>query len=149
MRVAIAGATGYIGGRLAPRLLDEGYAVRCLVRSPEKLTGREWASHSGLEIEKTDLSDAASLTQRLAGCEAAFYLVHSMSSAGSAYAQQDRVLAETFAAAAQAAGVKRIVYLGGLGETGGDLSEHLASRREVEAALASAGVPVTVLRAAM
>ena len=149
MRVAIAGATGYIGGRLAPRLLDEGYAVRCLVRSPEKITGREWASRSGLEIERTDLSDAASLTQRLAGCEAAFYLVHSMSSAGSEYAHKDRVLAETFAAAAHAAGVKRIVYLGGLGETGVDLSEHLASRREVEAALASAGVPVTVLRAAM
>ncbi len=149
MRVAIAGATGYIGGRLAPRLIDEGYAIRCLVRSPEKLAGRVWASRPGVEIERTDLSDAVSLTQRLAACEAAFYLVHSMSSAGSEYARRDAMLAETFATAAQAAGVKRIIYLGGLGETGPDLSEHLASRREVEAALASAGVPVTVLRAAM
>ena len=149
MRVAIAGATGYIGGRLAPRLIDQGYAVRCLVRSPEKLQEREWATRSGVEIERTDLSDAASLTQRLAGCEAAFYLVHSMSSAGSEYARKDLALAESFAAAAKAAGVKRIVYLGGLGETGPDLSEHLASRRDVEAALASAGVPITVLRAAM
>jgi uncharacterized protein YbjT (DUF2867 family) len=149
MRVAIAGATGYIGGRLAPRLIDEGYAVRCLARSPEKLANREWASRSGVEIDRTDLSDAASLTQRLAGCEAAFYLVHSMSSAGSEYARRDQELAEIFAASARAAGVQRIVYLGGLGETGPDLSEHLASRREVEAALASTGLPVTVLRAAM
>ena len=148
-RIAIAGATGYIGGRLAPRLVDDGYLVRCLVRSPAKLAGRSWAGNPGVEICQADLADAASLARNLAGCDAAFYLVHSMTSAGAGYADKDRQLALQFASAAREAGVGRIIYLGGLGETGADLSEHLSSRREVEAALASSGVPVTVLRAAM
>ena len=148
-RIAIAGATGYIGGRLAPRLLAEGYALRCLVRSPGKLQGRPWAGDPRTEIVAADLSDATALTGLLRGCDAAFYLVHSMTSAGSGYAGRDQQLAEAFATAARAAGVNRIIYLGGLGETGADLSAHLASRRAVEATLASTGVPVTVLRAAM
>ncbi|HWR54571.1 MAG TPA: SDR family oxidoreductase [Bryobacteraceae bacterium] len=148
-RVAIAGATGYIGGRLAPRLIEDGYTVRCLVRSPGKLAGRAWAGNAGVDIRQVNLPDCASLTQNLAGCKAAFYLVHSMTSAGSKYAERDRHLAERFACAARDAGVERIIYLGGLGETGRDLSEHLSSRREVEQALGSTGVPVTVLRAAM
>ncbi|MFN0167348.1 MAG: SDR family oxidoreductase [Bryobacteraceae bacterium] len=148
-RVAIAGATGYIGGRLAPRLLDDGYMIRCLVRSPRKLEGRTWAPNPGVEIRQADLGDFRSLARNLAGCEAAFYLVHSMTSAGAAYTNKDRHLALQFASAAKEAGVGRIIYLGGLGETGPDLSEHLASRREVEETLASTGVPVTVLRAAM
>ena len=147
--VAIAGATGYIGGRLAPRLIRDGCRVRCLVRSPGKLEGRAWASSPDVEIVQTDLADAASLAKNLSGCQAAFYLVHSMTSAGAEYAKQDRNLALQFALAAREAGVERIIYLGGLGETGPDLSEHLSSRREVEEALASTGVPVTVLRAAM
>jgi len=141
-RVAVAGATGYIGGRLVPRLLEMGYQVRCLVRTPAKLEGRDWARHPNLEIRLSDWSN-------LEGCQFAYYLVHSMMSAGGEYARRDRELATGFARAAREAGVKRIIYLGGLGETGADLSEHLASRREVEEALASAGVPVTVLRAAM
>ena len=148
-RIAIAGATGYIGGRLAPQLLEAGYSLRCLVRSPRKLEGREWTSDSQVEIRKTDLSDGASLTQELSGCAAAFYLVHSMMAAKGEYARKDLELAHTFAEAARAAGVARIIYLGGLGETGSGLSEHLSSRRDVEGALASTGVPVTVLRAAM
>ncbi|MGB7762994.1 MAG: SDR family oxidoreductase [Bryobacteraceae bacterium] len=148
-RVAIAGATGYIGGRLAPRLLDDGYIIRCLVRSSGKLAGRAWAANPGVEIRQADLADGASLAKNLAGCDAAFYLVHSMTSAGAEYANKDRHLALQFASAAREAGVGRIIYLGGLGETGPDLSEHLSSRREVEEALASTGVPVTVLRAAM
>ncbi len=148
-RIAIAGATGYIGGRLIPPLLDAGYPVRCLVRSPDKLRDREWSTNPGVEIVQTDLADAGTLAQKLEGCGAAFYLVHSMMSAGEEYAKQDRQLALNFATASRTAGVARIIYLGGLGETGPDLSSHLASRREVEAALASAGVPVTVLRAAM
>lgn len=148
-RMAIAGATGYIGGRLVPRLLDSGYEVRCLVRSPEKLQDRAWAESSGVEIRQTDLNDAESLAQNLEGCEASFYLVHSMTSAGADYAERDRCLASNFASATRKAGIRRIIYLGGLGETGSDLSEHLSSRREVETALASTGVPVTVLRAAM
>lgn len=148
-RIAIAGATGYIGGRLAPCLLDSGYSVRCLVRTPGKLEGREWAKDPRVEIRQTDLANAASLARHLEGCQAAFYLVHSMTSAGAEYAEQDRRLASAFAHAARNAGVARIIYLGGLGETGDDLSEHLSSRREVEQFLASTGVAVTVLRAAM
>lgn len=149
MRIAIAGATGYIGGRLAPKLLEAGYSIRCLVRSPRKLEGRDWALDPRVEIRKADLEDSVSLSGDLAGCAAAFYLVHSMISAEAEYAERDLHLARTFADAARHAGVARIIYLGGLGETGPDLSEHLASRRDVEAALASTGVPVTVLRAAM
>ena len=85
-RIAIAGATGYIGGRLAPRLLSAGYALRCLARSPRKLEGREWTSDSRVEIRKSDLADAPSLTHELRGCDAAFYLVHSMMSADREYA---------------------------------------------------------------
>lgn len=132
-----------------PQLLASGYAVRCLVRSPAKLEGRGWASDPRAEIRRSDLADAPSLTRDLKECGAAFYLVHSMMSAGDEYAQRDRQLALEFGRAAHAAGVERIVYLGGLGETGANLSKHLSSRRDVEGALAAAGVPVTVLRAAM
>jgi uncharacterized protein YbjT (DUF2867 family) len=148
-RIAIAGATGYIGGRLAPRLLGAGFALRCFARSPRKLEGRAWTSDPRVEIRKADLADAPSLTKELAGCDAAFYLVHSMMSAEREYARRDLDLALAFAKAARDAGVQRIIYLGGLGETGPGLSEHLSSRREVELALGSTGVPVTVLRAAM
>ena len=147
--VAIAGATGYIGGRLASRLIDAGYRVRCLVRAPGKLAGREWAANPHVEIRQADIADPASLAVNLDGCKTAFYLVHSMTSAGAEYAERDRQLATQFARAAREASVERVVYLGGLGETGPDLSEHLSSRREVEEALASTGVPVTVFRAAM
>ena len=148
-RIAIAGATGYIGGRLTPELLKAGYSLRCLVRSPAKLAGRIWVCDSRVEVHKVDLLDLPSLTSALDTCDVAFYLVHSMVSAGSKYAERDQRLAAIFARAARDAGVKRIVYLGGLGETGSNLSEHLASRRAVEGALASTAVPVTVLRAAM
>src|SRR6188474_3822508 len=117
-RIAIAGATGYIGGRLAPRLIDSGYSVRCLVRSPAKLQGREWSEDSRVEVRQADLADAESLARNLDGCQAAFYLVHSMTSAGAKYAEQDRRLASVFAHAARQAVVDRIIYLGGLGETG-------------------------------
>lgn len=148
-RVAIAGATGYIGGRLAPDLIEKGYQVRCLVRTPAKLAGRAWAGAPGVEIRQIDLADCDSLAANLSGCDAAYYLVHSMTSAGARYADRDRELALCFAQAARQAGVGRIIYLGGLGETGPDLSEHLSSRREVETALESTGIPVTVFRAAM
>lgn len=147
--IAIAGATGYIGGRLAPRLLEAGYTLRCLVRSPRKLEDREWAVDPRVEVVESDLTDQAALTRQLSGCSAAYYLVHSMMAADGEYSQRDTQLALTFGAAARDGGVGRIVYLGGLGETGASLSEHLSSRRNVEAALGAAGVPVTVLRAAM
>ncbi len=148
-QVAIAGATGYIGGRLAPRLLVAGYHVSCLVRSPGKLTSRSWARNRRLVVQKANLGDPESIARGLEGCDAAYYLVHSMNSAGRGYAGADLALAQNFACAAAMASLPRIIYLGGLGETGPELSEHLSSRREVELALASTGVPVTVFRAAM
>lgn len=147
--VFLTGATGYIGGRLAPRLVDRGYRVRCLARSQAKLRARPWAGHAGVEIVEGDAADEERLAAAMKGCTAAYYLVHSMDAAGPEYRLRDLALAETFGRAAARAGVPRIVYLGGLGETGEGLSEHLSSRREVEVALGRAGIPVTVLRAAM
>jgi len=147
--VLVTGATGYIGGRLVPRLLAAGRRVRCLVRSPRKLADRDWAAHPRVEIVEGDLGDASSVRAATSGCGAAFYLVHSMISVGSEYARRDREMAELFAEAAEQAGLERIVYLGGLGELGDGLSQHLLSRREVEQVLASRATPVTVLRAAM
>ncbi|MFN0135773.1 MAG: SDR family oxidoreductase [Phycisphaerae bacterium] len=157
--VFVTGATGYIGGRLAPRLVERGYRVRCLARSAAKLRARPWAAlqQDHVEIVEGDASDQALLEMAMRGCRAAYYLVHSMDAAGPQYRQRDRLLAERFGRAAAAAGVERIIYLGGLGETGSGLSEHLSSRREVEIALSGGGtsvprqntVPVTVLRAAM
>lgn len=147
--VLLTGATGYIGGRLAPRLLECGWTVRCLVRSPRKLDNRTWIHHPRVEVVEGDLDDAEALQRTMRGCAAAYYLVHSMVAAGGGYAARDRELALGFATAAGHAGLPRIIYLGGLGETGDHLSEHLRSRREVEEALAATQVPVTVLRAAM
>jgi uncharacterized protein YbjT (DUF2867 family) len=147
--VFLTGATGYIGGRLAPRLLERGYRVRCLVRSAAKLRARPWATHEGVEVVEADVADQERLAAAMRGCVGAYYLVHSMDAAGPGYRGRDRALAQAFGAAAAQAGVPRIVYLGGLGEVGSGLSEHLASRREVETALGAAGVPVTALRAAM
>jgi uncharacterized protein YbjT (DUF2867 family) len=98
---------------------------------------------------EADLDDVESTAAAARGCGPAYYLVHSMVSTGSGYAETDRRMARPFAQAAERAGISRIIYLGGLGETGAGLSEHLASRREVEAMLASGSVPVTVFRAGM
>jgi uncharacterized protein YbjT (DUF2867 family) len=147
--IAILGATGYVGGRLVPSLLRAGYCVRCLVRSPEKLRERDWTQQAEVGIRRADLTDPTSLSRELRGCTVAYYLVHSMLASGAEYAKKDLDLAHSFADASKQAGIKRIIYLGGLGETGQDLSEHLTSRREVEKALGSTGIPVTVLRAAM
>ncbi|HRX85091.1 MAG TPA: SDR family oxidoreductase [Phycisphaerae bacterium] len=148
-RVLVTGATGYIGGRLVGRLLAAGYTVRCLARAPRKLAARDWADDPRVEVVRADAGERAGVEAALRGCDAAYYLIHSMATTGSRYREHDRELARNFGAAARAAGVGRIIYLGGLGETGAALSEHLASRREVEAALAADGVPVTVFRAAM
>ncbi len=147
--ICLTGATGYVGGRLGSHLLKAGYKVRCLVRSADKLKARPWADDPRVDCRESDLSNTEQLSEQMRGCSAAYYLVHSMQAVGESYAERDLVLAKAFAAAAKHAGVKRIIYLGGLGEMGDDLSEHLVSRRSVESALASAGVPVTVLRAAM
>ncbi len=147
--VLVTGASGYIGGRLVPRLLEAGFRVRCVARSPQKLRHRPWSSSPRVDIVAGDAESAEDMRAALRGVSSAYYLIHSMLVAGSEYSARDRELARTFAEAARAEGCARIIYLGGLGETGEDLSEHLSSRREVEAVLASAGIPVTVLRAAM
>lgn len=147
--VLVTGATGYIGGRLVPALLAAGFSVRCMVRSRSKLAARSWWDDPRVTIIEGNALDGNLLTCALRGCEAAYYLIHSMMVAGKGYREQDLRLAQHFAQCAAAAALPRIVYLGGLGETGSGLSEHLSSRREVESALASTGVPVTVFRAAM
>jgi uncharacterized protein YbjT (DUF2867 family) len=147
--IVVTGATGYVGGRLAIRLLAEGYKIRCLVRSPLKLVGRPWAKNTNVEVVPGDVGDHASVIKAMEGCQVAYYLVHSLSSAGPVFREHDRLIARNFSNTAAEAGLKRIIYLGGLGETTEGLSEHLSSRREVEEELASGPTPVTVLRAAM
>ena len=147
--VFVTGATGYIGGRLVPRLLQAGYSVRCLARDGRKLAARPWAGDARVAVVQGDVADGSALVRAMRGCGAAYYLVHSMMAAKGHFSEVDLGLARTFAAAAAEAGLSRIVYLGGLGETGEGLSEHLASRREVEHALAEGPVPVTALRAAI
>ena len=147
--VAILGASGYVGGRLAPRLLRAGHHVKCLVRSPIKITSREWARNANLEVHKCDLNNKTLLAEQLRGCDVLIYLVHSMRSAHSAYHEVDNQLAESTAIACERAGVKQIIYLGGLGDNSDHLSTHLKSRREVEGHLRNSRVPVTTLRAAM
>ncbi len=147
--IFVTGATGYVGGRLVPALLEAGYRVRCLVREPRKLDARPWRQHPRVEIVAGELDDAERVAAALDGCRVAYYLVHSMVATGGTYAAKDRDLAGRFATAARTAAVERIIYLGGLGEMGPDLSEHLRSRRQVEETLAASGVPVTTFRAAM
>lgn len=147
--VFVTGATGYIGGRLVPRLLAAGHRVRCLARTPRKLDQRVWHNDPGVEVVQGDMSDAEKLADQMRGCRSAYYLVHSMEAGGASYAEHDRRLAELFARAATAAGVERIIYLGGLGEMGDRLSEHLGSRREVERVLRAGDARVTTIRAAM
>jgi uncharacterized protein YbjT (DUF2867 family) len=138
MQVLVAGSSGFVGRRLCPALEEAGYAVRAMTRSPENYRGAGEAVHG-------DVHDAASLRAALAGCDAAYYLVHSLNDAN--FEQRDAQAARTFARAAAEAELCRIVYLGGLGDDADDLSAHLRSRREVENLLGSGGVPVTTLRA--
>lgn len=146
MKVLVTGATGYIGGRLVPRLLEAGHEVRCLARRPDKLDGLPWRDR--VEVVQGDVLDADSLRAATTGCEAGFYLVHSMAG-GADFAEEDRRGAANFRDAAEASAFRRIVYLGGLGPEHDHLSPHLASRHEVGTILASGAVPVTELRAAV
>ncbi len=147
--IFVTGATGYVGGRLVPALLRAGYTVRCLARESRKLEQRPWRCDPKVDVVVGDLSDIGQLVEQLHGCSTAYFLVHSMEASGGKYAERDHQLASNFAQAAAIAGVRRMIYLGGLGELGDGLSRHLRSRREVEEMLASTGVPVTTFRAAM
>lgn len=142
--VLVTGATGYIGGRLVPRLLESGFRVRCLARDPARLQGRPWLAQ--VEVGAGDCLRTETLPAAMQNVEVAFYLVHSMAS-GHDFEQRDVLAARNFATAARAAGVQRIIYLGGLGDPGSSLSEHLRSRQETGAVLRETGVPVTEFRA--
>ena len=144
--ILVTGATGYIGGRLVPRLLAAGRRVRCLARNPERLAGRRWP---GVEVVKGDVSDPASLESALRGVTQAYYLVHAMGEDTSDFRGRDQRQARTFSEACAKAGVRRIIYLGGLGDPSRHRSDHLASRQEVGAALGASGVPVLEFRAAV
>ncbi len=148
--VLVTGATGYVGGRLIPVVLDAGYRVRAMGRSMEKLACRPWASHPCIELVKGDVLDKESLKKALQGCWAAYYLVHSMIAQKKKYADADRKAAHNMIEAAREAGIERIIYLGGLADTKNpNLSRHLLSRMEVAEILKSGSVPATNLRAPM
>lgn len=142
--VLVTGATGYIGGRLVPRLLEAGGRVRCLARDPARLQGRPWLRQ--VEVAAGDCLRAETLPAAMRDVDVAFYLVHSMAG-GRDFEQRDELAARNFGAAARAAGVQRLVYLGGLGDPDTALSEHLRSRQETGAVLRQSGVPVTEFRA--
>ena len=138
MRVLIAGASGFVGRRLAAALAQDGHEVVAMTRHPDSYAGAGTAVFG-------DVADAGSLVAALSGCQAAYYLVHSLTEAD--FAERDARAAQAFGEAAGAAGVRQIVYLGGLGDDSDALSAHLRSRRDVERLLGAGGVPVTVLRA--
>lgn len=143
--ILLTGATGYIGGRLLRALEKGGWPVRCLARRPEFLRSRVAGS---TEVVQGDCLDRNSLAPCLAGVHTAYYLVHSMGSEGS-FAEEDRVAARNFADVASEAGVRRIIYLGGLGDQDPSLSAHLRSRQEVAGILRASGVPTLEFRASI
>jgi uncharacterized protein YbjT (DUF2867 family) len=148
--ILITGGTGYVGGRLIPRLLEAGHRVRAMARSPERLLCRPWGRHPKIEVIAGDALDREAFVHAAQGCGVAYYLIHSMNAAKGKFAQADRTAALNMVAAAQANHLARIIYLGGLGEHDHEiLSNHLKSRHEVEQILMESSVPVTNLRAAM
>ena len=142
-RVLVTGATGYVGGRLAPLLVEEGFVVRVLVRSAAKVANTPWIRD--VEVVEGDAINAASLDTALANVDVAFYLLHSIST-GAKFDDLESAMAQSFAQAAARAGVKRIIYLGGIANDD-NLSKHLESRKSVGKVLASTNVPVIELRA--
>jgi uncharacterized protein YbjT (DUF2867 family) len=144
MKILVTGATGYIGGRLVPRLLDAGHSVRVMVRNPDRLTEVPWADR--VEVVRGDLNVARDVADAVAGTEVLYYLAHGMAS-GRDFEKQDEMAAHNAADAARNAGLSRIVYLGGLHPKEGKLSPHLRSRALVGSILMESGVPTAALQA--
>jgi uncharacterized protein YbjT (DUF2867 family) len=142
--ILVTGTTGYVGGRLVPRLLEEGYQVRVLARDPARLQGRSLVEQ--VEVYTGDVLDPSTLIPALQGVYAAFYLVHSMMS-GVDFHQRDLQAARNFGLAANQLKINRVVYLGGLGDPDADLSQHLRSRQQTGEALRQTGIPVIEFRA--
>ena len=145
----VTGATGYVGGRVVPRLLQAGYRVRATGRSFDKLKARAWARHPNVELVFSNVLDLESIKKATQGCWAAYYFVHSMNVSSEDFIATDRHAAQNMVKAAEHAGLERIIYLGGLGQESAKLSEHLQSRAEVGKILQSGKVPLTYFRAAM
>ena len=145
-KVLVTGATGYIGGRLVPRLLEQGYSVRCLARHPAHLEDRRWP---GSEIVQGDALRPDDLENALHGMDAAYYLMHSVGSGDRDFPRLEAEAAHNFARAASKTGVRRVVYLGGLGGSAATLSAHLTSRQAVGEILRREGPPTTEFRAAV
>ena len=144
--VLVLGATGYVGGRLVPELIQAGFLVRCLTRTPQGLSGTGWAGD--VEVVEGDLSDLSSIGSAFDDVDQVVYLVHSLG-IGDDFMQQERVTARNARMASEHAGVRHLVYVGGLGDDDDDLSPHLRSRHDVGVELASGPIPVTELRAAI
>jgi uncharacterized protein YbjT (DUF2867 family) len=144
LRCLVTGATGYIGGRLVPRLLDSGFAVRALARTPDKLASVPWRDR--IEVARGDLNDPASLEAAFDDVDVVYYLVHSMGFSKD-FATEERRAAENVVNAARKAGVRRIIYLSGLHPAGMELSKHLSSRTTVGEILIASGIETIVLQA--
>lgn len=143
--ILVTGATGYVGGRLIPELLDSGYRVRCMVRDATRVPDKPWAQE--VDIVEGDVLDSSSLGPALKGVEVAYYLIHSMAGSGDDLVSMEVDAATNFAREAEGSGVDRIIYLGGIKPSSGDTSTHLQSRIETGNALRSVGVSVTEFRA--
>ena len=144
--ILVTGVTGYVGGRLVPKLLDAGYRVRCIVRDPERIRDFPWANR--VEVFACDKSQHERAVEAMQGVDAAYYLIHGRQGGRNA-AHRDLDVARVFAEAADEAGVKRILYLGELVDPAGNLSPYLRSRHETGYLLRQGGVPVTEFRAGM
>lgn len=148
--VLVTGATGYVSGRLIPLLLADGYKVRAMGRSISKMADRPWGQDPNIELVRGDIQDPESLEIAVKGCEAIYYLVHSMISQKGKYRNADKIGAQNMVKAAANGNAQHIIYLGGLGDVNHkNISKHLISRNEVGNILMQGPVPVTVLRAAM
>lgn len=143
MKVLILGSTGYVGSNLIPRLLNDGYQVRCLARDPKKIESDQ------VEIVTGDATDKSIIAKSMIGCDKIVYLIHSMSTSSSQFEDVDKHIAKNVADEAKNAGISQIIYLGGLGKKDVDQTPHLRSRHEVAKILRSSGIPVIELRAAV